>query len=188
MENLTVISGSGERIALLLPAPELLQQKVAALRNALEETELSSRPRRIAELLRSLFPARCGIFLEELSSEDTAKLTDALACISRESGSEERICAAEIPFEESRNGGPGPASAESTQVSDEVIALCFCYKWTLEYAASLDVELQRRCLEIAGVRRKEKNPPAEEMTAVSAAEIARAVQRGKDALRRFREK
>jgi hypothetical protein len=245
MENLTVISGAGEMIDLLLPEPEKVRQTVRAIHETLEG-EPALRPRRIAELLRSFFPARCCASPETLSFEDVLTLAEALAYISREdrviheqyeklrlpegsfyeqsyerivkNGISESFSGGGIPpetplmddipqdrdisvnGETPRNGDIAPAgnisgygetlrtSVESACLSDEIIALSFSYKWTLEYALSLAPEVQRRCLEIAGVRRQDKNPPPEKMESVSAAEIVRAVQRGKEALRRFREK
>lgn len=257
MENLTVISGAGEMIDLLLPEPEKVRQTVRAIHETLAG-EPVLRPRRIAELLRSFFPVRCCASPETLSFEDVLTLAEALAYISREerlnreeyeelrlpegsfyeqsyesivkNGISESFSGGGIPPEtplmddipqdcdisakgETPRNGELPKSSitprngdilqgrdiqkygetlrtsvESACLSDEIIALSFSYKWTLEYALSLAPEVQRRCLEIAGVRRQDKNPPPEKMESVSAAEIVRAVQRGKEALRRFREK
>ncbi|MBO5791406.1 MAG: hypothetical protein J6S54_02920 [Lentisphaeria bacterium] len=256
MENLTVISGAGEMIDLLLPEPEKVRQTVRAIHETLAG-DPALRPRRIAELLRSFFPVRCCVSPETLSFEDVLTLAEALAYISREErlnreeyeelrlpegsfyehsyesivkkgisesfsggippetplmddipqdcdisakGETPRECEQPKSSITLRNGDIAPAgnisgygetlrtSVESACLSDEIIALSFSYKWTLEYALSLAPEVQRRCLEIAGVRRQDKNPLPEKMESVSAAEIVRAVQRGKEALRRFREK
>ena len=76
---------------------------------------------------------------------------------------------------------------EAQGFSDEVIILCFCYKWTLEYGASLAPEVRKRCLEAAGIRRKEDDHHRTSSENLSADEILRAVRRGREALRRFRE-
>ncbi len=76
---------------------------------------------------------------------------------------------------------------EAQGFSDEVIILCFCYKWTLEYGASLAPEVRKRCLEAAGIRRKEDDHHRTSAENLSADEILRAVRRGREALRRFRE-
>ena len=76
---------------------------------------------------------------------------------------------------------------EAQGFSDEVIILCFCYKWTLEYGASLAPEIRKRCLEAAGIRRKEDDHHRTSAENLSADEILRAVRRGREALRRFRE-
>ena len=68
--------------------------------------------------------------------------------------------------------------------SDEVIAAAYCYKWHLEYAASLSAELLERCLQIAGVRRK---APEQEFS-LSTEELNKALRRNQELRERLKDK
>ena len=83
MENLTVISGSGEQFDLMLPAPEKLRQTVAVIRYLLKNDPSAGAPG-IAPLLRCFFPPRCRKSLEKISLEDTLKLIHAFSFILKE--------------------------------------------------------------------------------------------------------
>ena len=67
--------------------------------------------------------------------------------------------------------------------SDEVIAAAYCYKWHLEYAASLPAELLERCLATAGVRLHSPPPPP---VSFSAQEISDALRRNKELRERLK--
>lgn len=69
--------------------------------------------------------------------------------------------------------------------SDEVIAAAYCYKWHLEYAASLPAELLERCLATAGVRLHSPPPPP---VSFSAQEISDALRRNKELRERLKKK
>lgn len=74
---------------------------------------------------------------------------------------------------------------ENRMITGEVIWAAYCFKWTLEYAASLPLELLRRCLEVAGEKRT--FPAAaipEELYAPE--EIRRAAERAAEAVKQLK--
>ena len=76
------------------------------------------------------------------------------------------------------------AAEQGRSYGDEVIAAAYCYKWHLEYAASLPPELLERCLRIAGVRHRAPEP---EVT-FSAEEINDAIRRNEELREKLKKK
>ena len=93
MENLTVISGSGERFELRLPEPELLRSAAEALQSSLQQ-EKRTMGSAVAQILAPFFPPRCREFLAALSKNDVLKLISAFRLLA---GSEEPTALAALP-------------------------------------------------------------------------------------------
>ena len=70
MENLTVISGSGERFELRLPEPELLRSAAEALQSSLQQ-EKGTMGSAVAQILAPFFPPRCREFLADIEKAET---------------------------------------------------------------------------------------------------------------------
>ena len=73
---------------------------------------------------------------------------------------------------------------ESRTITGEVIWAAYCFKWTLEYAASLPLELLRRCLEVAGEKRTFPAAAIPEEL-YSPEEIRRAAERAAEAVKQL---
>lgn len=93
MENLTVISGSGERFELRLPEPELLRSAAEALQSSLQQ-EKGTMGSAVAQILAPFFPPRCREFLAALSKNDVLKLISAFKLLA---GPEEPTALAALP-------------------------------------------------------------------------------------------
>ena len=93
MENLTVISGSGERFELRLPEPELLRSAAEALQSSLQQ-EKRTMGSAVAQILAPFFPPRCREFLAALSKNDVLKLISAFRLLA---GPEEPTALAALP-------------------------------------------------------------------------------------------
>ena len=93
MENLTVISGSGERFELRLPEPELLRSAAEALQSSLQQ-EKETMGSAVAQILAPFFPPRCREFLAALSKNDVLKLISAFRLLA---GPEEPAALAALP-------------------------------------------------------------------------------------------
>lgn len=93
MENLTVISGSGERFELRLPEPELLRSAAEALQSSLQQ-EKGTMGSAVAQILAPFFPPRCREFLAALSKNDVLKLISAFRLLA---GAEEPAALAALP-------------------------------------------------------------------------------------------
>lgn len=93
MENLTVISGSGERFELRLPEPELLRSAAEALQSSLQQ-EKGTMGSAVAQILAPFFPPRCREFLAALSKNDVLKLISAFRLLA---GPEEPAALAALP-------------------------------------------------------------------------------------------
>ena len=191
MASLRILSGGNELFD--VPVPEgAARERVAAAVELIAAGSPGPGRERLAALLKPLFPSRYRRSLFHISEPDALRLGTALL-----SPSPCPAPAAEISPDEKCPGTdrvparsfperPLPektAAADADEVEDEVIALAFAFKWTLEYAAALPPRLRARCLELCRFRR-ESPPPAG--TAFAPEELARAVARNAAALARFR--
>ena len=91
---------------------------------------------------------------------------------------EEKFSSAGEPFREFRSG-------TQERFSDRVIAAAYCYKWQLEYAASLEPELLERCLICAGALPREKVTAEREEVSPTDEELENALRRNREVLRKF---
>lgn len=113
MENLTVISGSGERYELLLPDPSQISRSAAALREALKEN-CDTRKRKVRQILAPFFPLRCRESLEELSVPDLLKLLAAFRTISGKENEEASL------FPIAEKGSPEEESESVPPVKEQI--------------------------------------------------------------------
>lgn len=153
MSEIYIKTGDGLIFELPLPRGE----KRKALAGALEEIfrgPEETMPRRIIETIKELFPVICREPLERITDTDARKLGAGI-------------------LSEAQKEPP-------ETFSDEIIQAALCYKWTLEYAASLPREVLLRCLEIAAGKRAVPPEAASE-------ELRQAVARGAEAMRKFQE-
>ena len=91
---------------------------------------------------------------------------------------EEKFSSAGEPLREFRSG-------TQERFSDRVIAAAYCYKWQLEYAASLEPELLERCLICAGALPREKVRAEREEVSPTDEELENALRRNREVLRKF---
>lgn len=210
MEHLTVISGSGERIELAFSGTEHFWRIFSD--EKLLTQELS--PGETQELLGELhffFPPRYQTRLAALSASDNCKLVSALALLFRQRGAEafftsaEKSCSTHHSDGGGGEGKEGPSASEKVfeqtfrqqeqksftlshhPYSDDVIKAAFLYKWSLEYAASLEQELLERCLRIGSgnMASPAPSPAAAAYFFPAPEEIAAAAARGAEARRKI---
>ena len=161
-EGIMIVSGTGDSFPLELPQLSTKCKILNELHSAYCISFAEGKKRGI-QLLRNFFPERYRKALEKMSEGDFFKLFFAL-------GQHYREC----------------REKESHGYSDEVIALAFLYKWRLDYAAALPPELRRRCLEHAGVKKNARNTEAK--ADASSGELAHAIARTLEAIRKYRKK
>ena len=159
MPLLQILSGGGELFELPPPSPETVGNVAAALELMSAGEEENGRARIVAELM-PLFPRRYRKPLLELSRADAFEL--GLALLNE--------------YAPRRPAGPLPEE-------DEVIAVAFGFKWSLEYAGALSPERRRKCLDFLSGSRRERDAGT---ATVSAEEVKKAAARGAAALERFR--
>ncbi|MBE6384930.1 MAG: hypothetical protein E7048_04595 [Lentisphaerae bacterium] len=82
-------------------------------------------------------------------------------------------------------GNDFSTAAGSQTITGEVILAAYRFKWTLEYAASLPLELLRRCLEVAGEKRTFPAAAIPEEL-YSPEEIRRAAERAAEAVKHLK--
>lgn len=182
MENVTVTSGSGEKFTFPLPEEEELKN-IARKINAAWKLPPRERLKNIAGLLKKFFPAHYRNALERITQHDLFKLVRIFQPGSCRKSRE--VPERELPFSDDAEPFSFCSETQSapSDYSNDVIRVSFCYKWSLEYAASLSPELLQRCLAIAGYRRKRYTGHGEN---ISADELSEAVRRGREALRKLK--
>ena len=84
MEQITVISGSGEHIELSLPGTAALHSVVTACRKIIEMPAVSAREK-IIGLFRNFFPEHYREALERISGADALKLASAFVLLLKKS-------------------------------------------------------------------------------------------------------
>ena len=173
MDTLTVRTGSGNVFALRLPAGEAGEKLSFILTEIFRRNDETFKSK-VIESTKELFPLNWQQALEHISEADARKLGKALLMAAN---NEKCAC-------ESKEFAPDFAGEQSLlPFSAAVIQAAYCYKWTLEYAASLPCEVLHRCLEVAGLK---QSVPASVIT-LSPEEIKKAAARGAAAIRKYKE-
>ena len=206
MGTLRILSGGGELFDIPVPEGAALR-RVAAAVELLTAGSTGPGRERLAALLEPLFPRKYQRPLFNISGQDALKLGRALlpsfpcpAPAGSDLCPEKRLsdalhdmnnvsCKREVPKLTSRKEVhapelPRPEKAEAAN-EDEVIALAFAFKWTLEYAAALPPRRRAKCLDFCRFRRERPDHPE---TAFTPEELARAVARNAAALEKLRGK
>ena len=191
-------------------APESSEKKPGTMKKSFFSF-LQTLPQRVTALLRRKYLSRKKLSAEEDENSATFPVVVTPAVSPRqelrfsfmpeESYRVSALGAPSIPPERERENQPAfnkrvPAeertplcfgettTEQGRSYGDEVIAAAYCYKWHLEYAASLPPELLERCLRIAGVRHRAPEP---EVT-FSAEEINDAIRRNEELREKLKKK